>query len=86
METTLTTSANSQSWEIAPANTLASVVLAVLFLYLFFRHAIFVLMITDIVLSWLRKYSWFPKEGKRRKALVHWAIAGSAGWLVFIPR
>ncbi len=97
MESTVTTSVNSYSWEIAPANTLAAIVLGVLFLYLFFLHAFLVLMVMDIVLGWMRKFSWFPKEGKRRKALVNWAVAvglffgflavaGSAGWLEFIPR
>ena len=54
-------------------------------------------MFMDIILGWLRKFSWFPKEGKRRKALIHWLIAvglyvgclslaASFGWLNFIPQ
>jgi len=97
MESTLTTSANGNTWEIAPTSTLAGVVLAVLFIYLFFRHFLFLLMLMDMILGWLRKFNWFPKKGKRRKTLIHWiiamglflgflAIAGSAGWLQFIPQ
>ncbi len=97
MESTITTSANGKSWEIAPTNTVAAVVLGVLFFYYFFRHFMFVLMLSDLILGWLRKFNWFPKEGKRRKTLIHWAIAlalflgflfvaGSAGWLEFIPK
>ena len=68
-----------------------------LFFYLFFRHFLFVLMFMDVILGWLRRFNWFPKEGKRLKTFVHWLvavgmfsgfpiIAGSAGWLEFIPR
>lgn len=85
------------SWEIAPTNAIAGTLLAILFLYLFFRHVLFALMFMDIVLGWLRQFRWFPKEGKRRKTIVHWfialglflgflALAGSAGWLQFIPK
>ncbi len=97
METTITTSTSSSSWEIVPTNAIAGIVLAVLFFYFFFRHFLFVLMFMDVILGWLRKFDWFPKEGKRRKTIVHWAIAlglfvgfltiaGSAGWLEFIPQ
>jgi len=97
MENTLTTSTNGKSWEVAPTNTFAGIVLGVLFIYLFFRHFMFVLMFMDIVLSWLRKFNWFPKEGKRRKTFIHWVIAvvlflgflsvaGFAGWLEFTPQ
>lgn len=95
MESTITTSTNS--WQIVPANTAAGIVLAILFFYLFFRHFLFVLMFMDVILGWLRKFNWFPKEGKRRKTIIHWvialglffgylAVAGSAGWLEFIPQ
>jgi hypothetical protein len=51
----------------------------------------------DLILGWLRGFDWFPKEGKRTKTLIHWIIAlalflgflfvaGSAGWLEFIPQ
>lgn len=97
MENTITTSINGSSWELAPTNTWTGIVLAVLFIYLIFRHFIFVLMFMDIILGWLRKFNWFPKEGKRRNTLIHWiiavglfagflAIAGSVGWLKFIPQ
>ncbi len=97
MESTITTSTNGNSWEIVPASTLAGVILGVLFIYLFFRHFMLSLMIFDLILGWLRKFSWFPKEGKRRKTFIHWIIAlalffgflfvgGSAGWLQFIPQ
>ena len=97
MESKTTASTNGNSWEIVPANTLAGVVLGVLFIYLFFRHFMLFLMISELILGWLRKFSWFPKEGKRRKTFIHWIIAlalflgflfvaGSAGWLEFIPQ
>lgn len=97
MKTTISTSTSSNSWEIVPANSLASVVLTVLFIYLFFRHFLFILMFMDLFIGWLRKFNWFPKEGKRRKTFLHWLIAlglffgfllvaGSAGWLEFIPQ
>lgn len=97
MANSLSTSTNSNSWEIVPTNTFAGVVLAILFCYLFFRHFIFVLMFMDIILGSVRKFNWFPNEGKRRKTLIHWfvalglffgflAVSGSAGWLKFIPQ
>lgn len=97
MENTITTSSNGSTWEIVPANTIAGIILAVLFFYLFFRHMLFVLMFMDVILGWLRKFGWFPKEGKRRKTIIHWvialglffgflAVAGSAGWLEFTPK
>lgn len=97
MASTITTSTNGSSWEIIPANTAALIVLLILFFYLFFRHFLFVLMFMDVVLGWLRKFNWFPKEGTRRKTFIHWivalgmflgflAVAGSAGWLEFIPK
>ncbi|KEJ90342.1 hypothetical protein [Sulfitobacter donghicola] len=95
MESNIT--ANGNSWEIVPTNPAVSIVLAILFFYLFFRHVLFVFMVMDIVLGWLRKFSWFPKEGKRAKTALHWVIAlgafvgflgiaGAAGWLAFIPQ
>ena len=97
MESTITTSTNGNSWEIVPTSTLAGVILGVLFIYLFFRQLMLLLMISDLNLGWLRKFSWFPKEGNRRKKFIHWIIAlalflgflfvaGSAGWLEFIPQ
>ena len=97
MESTVTTSANGNSWEIVPANTVAGIILGVLFIYVCFRHFMFALMFMDLILSWLRKFNWFPKEGKRTKTFIHWVIAlalflgflliaGSAGWLEFIPQ
>ena len=97
MESTITTSTNGNSWEIVPTNTVAGIILAVLFIYLFFRHFMFVLMFMDLIFGWLRKFNWFPKEGKRRKTFIHWVIAlalffgfllvaGSTGWLDFIPQ
>ena len=96
MDSKITTSTIGGSWEIVPTNTIAGIVLAILFFYLFFRHFLFVLMFMDIVLGWLRKFNWFPKEGKRRKTFIHWIIAlglflgfltlgGAAGWLKFTP-
>lgn len=90
-------SANANSWNIVPTSTLAGVVLAVLFLYLFFRHLLFVMMFMDLIIGWLRRFNWFPKEGKRLKTIIHWgialallvgflSIAGPAGWLEFIPQ
>jgi len=90
-------SASSYSWTIEPSNTFAQIILIVLFFYLFFRHFLFVLMCMDIVISWLRKFSWFPKEGRRFKAFIHWLIAlglligflfvgDLTGWLEFIPQ
>lgn len=80
-----------------PANPLVSAVLAVLFLYLVFRHFLFVLMVVDVVLCWLRRFRWFPGEGRRGKAVLHWLIAlglffgglllaGSLGWLALETR
>lgn len=97
MESTITTSTNGNSWEIVPANTLAGIILGVLLIYLFFRHFMFVLMFMDLFLVGLRKFNWFPKEGKRWKTFIHWIIAlamflgflfvaGSAGWLELTPQ
>jgi len=97
MAGTINTSHNGSSWEIVPTNTFAGIILGVLFIYLFFRHFMFVLMFMDLILGWLRKFNWFPKEGKRLRAFIHWiialalffgflSVAGSAGWLEFIPQ
>ncbi|MGB3148083.1 MAG: hypothetical protein WBA91_10050 [Paracoccaceae bacterium] len=97
MESTITTSTNGSGWAIVPANTLAGVILGVLFIYVFFRHIMFMLMFFDMFSDWPRNFSWFLKEGKRRKRFIHWIIAlallfgflfvgGSAGWLEFIPQ
>ncbi len=96
MEPVITSSNFPNSWEIVPASTLAGVILAILFVYLFFRHILFVLMFADLILGWLRRFDWFPRKGKRLKTFVHWlvalglflgfvAVAGSVGWLKFVP-
>jgi len=95
LDSQVNTSNYQGSWEIVPTNTLAAIVLGVLFVYLFFRHALFVFMVMDLFLGWLRAFSWFPKEGRRFRTFVHWIIAlslfllylllaGVAGWLDFI--
>ncbi|MCO4825222.1 MAG: hypothetical protein KC451_10245 [Amylibacter sp.] len=97
METTVSTSVNSNSWNIEPTNAIAGTILLVLFLYLFFRHFLFILMIMDVILVFLRQFKWFPKEGKRLKTFLHWLfamglfvgfliVAGVSGWLEFIPQ
>jgi hypothetical protein len=86
-----------QAYEIVPGNAFVGVLLGVLFLYLSFRYILFALMIADVMLGWLRKFAWFPKEGRRKRTVVHWimaialffgflVIAESAGWLQFVPR
>ncbi len=67
-------------WEAALANTLVGGVFFVIFFYLFFRHLLFVLMLMDLITGWLRKFNWFPKEGKRRKTIIHWVIAWGLFW------
>ncbi len=97
MESGISASTGGNSWEIVPTNTLAGIVLGVLFFYFFFRHFLFVLMVMDVFLGWLRKFKWFPGQGKRRKTVLHWiialvlfvgylTIAESAGLLEFIPQ
>lgn len=97
MESVLTVSANESTWEIVPANIAAGTILTILFIYLLFRHFMFVLMFMDLILSWLRRFNWFPGSGKRWKAFIHWIIAltlflaflfvgGFAGWLDFLPQ
>lgn len=97
MDGKLATSTNGTGWEIVPTNTVAGIVLAILFFYLFFRNLLFILMLMDVILGWLRRFNRFPKEGKRRKTIIHWfialglfsgflALAGSVGWLEFRPR
>ena len=96
MEATLRTSAHEGSWEVVPANAVAGVVLFLLVLYLFFRHMLLVLMIADMLVGWLRRFAWFPKEGRRRRTVVQWLaalglvvgyliLARFAGWLDFVP-
>lgn len=97
MEASIHTATNESSWDIVPTNTVAWVIFFALFVYLFFRHFLFVMMFMDIIISWLRKFSWFPSEGKRFKAFIHWLIAlglflgflfvgRSIGWIEFIPQ
>lgn len=96
LETTFSGRVNEATWQFVPQNGFVSIVLTVLFIYMFVRHFIFVLMITDIVIGWLRKFRWFPIQGKRLKAFVHWIIAivalvaflvasGKLGWIEFVP-
>jgi hypothetical protein len=84
------------AWNIEPQNAAASLILFALFIYLFFRHAMFVLMFMDFILAWLRQFRWFPGPGKRQKTIVHWLIAvflfggflalsGALGWVDFVP-
>ena len=88
LETSISTTGSTQTWEIAPQSTWGGVILAVLFIYLFIRHFIFVLMVSDIILGWLRQFRWFPGVGKRRKACLHWvgALVLFAGYLVLGSR
>ncbi|WIY26625.1 hypothetical protein [Parasedimentitalea psychrophila] len=96
METNFSASANNATWQFIPQNSFVSIALTVLFLYVFVRHFILVLMIMDIVIGWLRKFRWFPVEGKRLRAFVHWlaaiavfsaflAASGRFGWIEFVP-
>lgn len=84
------------SWSFVPTQGAAGLLLAVLFIYLWFRHALLTLMVMDLLLGWLRRFRWFPKEGRRRKTLLHWIIAVvlfagylvvalSAGWVQAVP-
>lgn len=88
---------NQMAWEIVPQNTLAGIILGILFIYLFVRHFIFIMMVFDIIIGWLRQFRWFPGKGKRLRAVIHWGIAlglfggflavsGWAGWVKFIPK
>lgn len=89
-------SVNSQSWEIVPESSWAGWVLGILFVYLFFRHFMFVLMIMDAIIGWLRQFRWFPGKGRRMRTFVHWLIALGLfigflvagklnGFLTFVP-
>ena len=97
MEASVTTVANESSWEIVPTSGVAWIIFFIVFAYLFYRHILFIMMLMDLAISWLRRFSWFPGEGKRFKAFVHWIIAlgvflgflflgHSIGWIGFIPR
>lgn len=97
MTSLILSSTSSRSWDISLAGNLSGIILAGLFIYLFFRHFLLFLMFMDIILGWLRKFSWFPTEGKRMKTFVHWIVAlglfvgflvlaGSVGWLQFVPQ
>lgn len=81
---------------MVPQGGIFGILLAVLFLYLFFRHLMFILMIWDLIIGWLRQFRWFPKEGKRMRTFVHWLIAiglflgylwlaRTFGWIEFVP-
>lgn len=97
MTTTVSMTRQSYAWDITPASPVVSAVLAVLFLYLFVRHFLFVLMVFDIVLGWLRRFRWFPGAGRRRGTALHWCLAVglfagfltlaiSAGWVGVVRR
>ncbi len=97
MEGTVSVSTSGNSWEVVPTNPLAGILLAILFIYLFFRHLMFCLMLMDIILGWLRQFFWFPGKGKRKKTLIHWTIAlglflgyqlvaSKMGYLEFVPQ
>ena len=97
METGVAVSSAGKVWQIVPMNGLAGALLGVIFLYLCVRHMMFVLMFMDIVIGWLRKFAWFPKEGRRKGTIIHWFMAialflgfllfaGLAGWLQFVPK
>jgi hypothetical protein len=84
-------------WSISPTSSLSGFLLAALILYLSFRHMLFTLMFMDIVIGWMRRFNWFPKEGKRLRTFVHnviaWGvlliflmIAEPAGWLTIVPK
>jgi len=96
MEGEITLQRGGGAWQIVPESAGIGIILAVLFLYLFFRHLIFCLMFFDLILGWLRRFRWFPGEGKRMRVFVHWLIAvalfagflvvaGGAGWIKFVP-
>jgi len=85
------------SYEIVPTSLLAGAVLAVLFVYFIIRHFLFVFMVFDVMVGWLRQFRWFPKEGQRIRIAVHWLIAigllvgyfalgAQFGWLDFIAK
>jgi len=97
MEATISTATSESSWDIVPTNAFALIIFFVLFAYLFFRHLLFILMLMELGISWFRKFSWFPSEGKRLKAFIHWLIAlglflgflfvgRSVGWINLIPQ
>ena len=97
MEASVSTATSESSWDIVPTNTAAWIIFFVLFAYFFFRHFLLVMMLMDLMTSWLRKFSWFPSEGKRLRAFINWLIAfglfagflfigRSVGWIEFIPR
>jgi len=90
-------SSHGVSYQVVPINTIAGIILAILFIYLFFRHFLLVMMFMDLINGWLRQFNWFPKEGKRARTLIHWLIAvtllvgylslaGFLGWLKFLPQ
>jgi uncharacterized membrane protein len=95
METTFTTTTNSGTWNVVPTNPVAGFLLFIVFMYLLFRHFVFILMIMDIVNGWLKRFRWFPGPGKRLKGLIHWIVAvglligymylaRAIGWLHFV--
>ena len=60
------------------------------------RHFLFLIMIAEAFLSWLRKFRWFPSKGKRLKTFIHWLVAigglggylvlaSKIGWIIFVP-
>jgi hypothetical protein len=96
MESELAVSDGGKAYEILPINAPVGGLLFLLFLYMFFRHFLFALMVMDVIIGWLRNFSWFPKEGRRRRTFIHWVIAmalfwgfllvaGQVGWMQFVP-
>lgn len=74
-ENSISLTSGDSSGTIPPANSLAGWVPGLLLLYLLVWQALFVLKIMDMALGWLRCFRWFPKQGKRLRALVNWLIA-----------
>lgn len=66
---------HSASYELVPTSGWLQIVLIVLFFYLFFRHIMFSFVFMDIVLTFFKRFRWFPGPGKRLRAFVHWLIA-----------
>ena len=87
----------SKNLEIVPTNTAVGLMIALLVLYLIIRKILLALVVFDISISWLRRFVWFPSEGKRVITFVHWLVAvllllafllvnWALGWVEFIPQ
>ena len=84
--------ATSETLQTTVDSTTIAAGFAVLLIYLFYRHVMLTLVVMDLILGFLRQFSWFPGPGKRLYALLQWVIAVfvlvaffviavSAGWL-----